>query len=115
MQDLSLQDKQAQEMSETASCTAGIWSKNADVANVAHELQEARQQVKRQRQSAVDDKAAVARQQRRERDRDIERARDRIKRERDNFNGCYAPVLEAMLQPLPKQACFDLPCVHGQT
>ena len=38
----------------------------------------------------------------RERERERERARERAEAERRRFGGCYAAVLEAMLQPLPK-------------
>ena len=69
-------------------------------------MQGVKQPGRRQKQAEDDEsrRAPLQRQQRRERDRDLERVRDRVKRERDAFGGCYAPVLEAMLQPLPKQA-----------
>ena len=69
-------------------------------------MQGVKQPGRRQKQAEDDEsrRAALQRQQRRERDRDLERVRDRVKHEREAFGGCYAPVLEAMLQPLPKQA-----------
>ena len=82
-------------------------------------MQGVQQPARRQKQAQDDEsrRAALERQQRRERDRDLERVRDRVKREREAFGGCYAPVLEAMLQPLPKQAsalpltiCITLSC-----
>ena len=47
--------------------------------------------------------AAAAQAQAREFERERERAAERMERERREFGGCYSAVLEAILQPLPKQ------------
>lgn len=46
---------------------------------------------------------AIARARARDHARERQRAQEHIERERRDFGGCYVAVLEAILQPLPKQ------------
>lgn len=65
------------------------------------------------RQEVEDDEAriaALAQAHARERERERQRTAERIERERREFGGCYSAVLEAILQPLPKQVSFATAC-----
>jgi len=46
---------------------------------------------------------AIARAQARDHARERQRTREHVERERREYGGCYVAVLEAILQPLPKQ------------
>ena len=67
-------------------------------------LQAEQQQQQRERAAARTAEAAerAARGAARELERERERLWERADRERREFGGCYAAVLEALLQPLPK-------------